>query len=343
MNNSIYLKDVQKTYKLLNRHEGMLGSIRDIFSRDYQYLKAVENISFTVEKGEILGLLGPNGSGKSTTIKMLTGILNPTAGEVLVDGLVPWKEREELTRRIGVVFGQRTQLWWSLPLVESLKVLKKIYRMKEQDYKDNLELFQSIVDLESLLLKPVRQMSLGQRTLCDIVASFLHNPSIVFLDEPTIGLDVVVKDKIRNLIKMLNMEKNTTIVITTHDMRDVEELCQNVVIIDKGKKIFHDRLTDIYSTYKNSVNICLLTDLEKISDKEMRIKKEFLSQCGITITNIDNDRQLVNVLVEEYERFEYKLNQITELLASQFAIFDMKILDTELESVIKKIYCGEYK
>ena len=333
----IKVENLSKEFKISKKYPGFKGALRSFFSTEYTIKKAVDDISFEINDGEIVGYIGANGAGKSTTIKMMTGILTPSSGRIIVDGVIPYENREKNAKNIGVVFGQKTQLWWDLPVSETFPLLKDIYGVSDEDYEERMNYFKEILGLDEFFLSPVRTLSLGQRMRADLAAALIHNPKIIYLDEPTIGLDVVVKDKIRNLIKMLNKEKNTTIVITTHDMRDVEELCQNVVIIDKGKKIFHDRLTDIYSTYKNSVNICLLTDLEKISDKEMRIKKEFLSQCGITITNIDNDRQLVNVLVEEYERFEYKLNQITELLASQFAIYDMKILDTELERVIKKI------
>lgn len=341
MENVIEMENVGKTYKVLKRKEGLRGAVQDIFSHNYQYIKAVDQITLSLKKGEILGFLGPNGSGKSTTIKMMTGILKPTEGKVRVDGLLPWKERIELTKRIGVVFGQRTQLWWSLPFIESLKVLKKIYRISEKDYQANLKLFQSIVDIESLFLKPVRQMSLGQRTLCDIVASFLHNPSIVFLDEPTIGLDVIVKENIRMLIKSLNKEKGTSVLVTTHDMKDVEELCENVAVLDKGKIIFHNSLDSIYRTYKNTVCLFVLTDFSYLSNGEIsRIVEEF-KQEDIYITDIDYNRNSFAAHTDNYNLFDYQLNSITKMLAEKFPIYHIKIMDTDLESLIKKIYRGE--
>ena len=199
----VVMKNVSKEFKVLNRHEGLKGSFKDLFSRDYKIVKAVNDVSLTVERGEIIGYLGPNGAGKSTTIKMMTGVLEPSSGEIYVNGLVPYKERTRNSEKIGVVFGQRSQLWWNLPLVESFKLLKEIYMVPDKDYNDMLELYRSLVDIEPIYHKPVRQMSLGQRTLSDILAAFLHNPGVVFLDEPTIGLDVSMKAKIRELIKGL--------------------------------------------------------------------------------------------------------------------------------------------
>ena len=252
-NEAVVMKNVSKTFKVLNRHEGLKGSIKDLFSRDYENVEAVSDVTLTVNKGEIIGYLGPNGAGKSTTIKMMTGVLEPTTGEIKVNGLVPFKDRTRNSENIGVVFGQRSQLWWNLPLVESFKLLRDIYLVPQKDYEDMLKLYDSLVDLEPILHKPVRQMSLGQRTLSDILAAFLHNPAIVFLDEPTIGLDVSMKAKIRELILGLNKVKNTTVILTTHDMGDVDALCKRIVIIDKGRKIYDndiDHLKSYFGSYR---------------------------------------------------------------------------------------------
>lgn len=250
---AILMKDLCKDFKVLNRHEGLKGSIRDLISRDYKTISAVKDVSLTINKGEIIGYLGPNGAGKSTTIKMMTGVLEPTSGEIIVNGNIPYKDRTRNSERIGVVFGQRSQLWWSLPLIESFNLLRDIYMVKQKDYEDMLELYRSLVDLEPIIKKPVRQMSLGQRTLSDILAAFLHNPDIVFLDEPTIGLDVSMKAKIRDLIAGLNKTKNTTVILTTHDMGDVDALCRRIIIIDKGQKIYDndiDHLKSYFGSYR---------------------------------------------------------------------------------------------
>ena len=235
---AIVMNGIVKEFKVLNRREGLKGSLLDLFSRDYRTVTAVDDISVKIPKGQIVGYLGPNGAGKSTTIKMMTGVLEPTRGELLVNGCIPYKNRTKNAEKIGVVFGQRSQLWWSLPLIESFRLLKEIYLISDADYNEMMELYMSLVDLEPLLHKTVRQMSLGQRTLSDILAAFLHDPQIVFLDEPTIGLDVSMKAKIRELIKELNRKKQTTVILTTHDMGDVDALCERIVIIDHGKMIY---------------------------------------------------------------------------------------------------------
>lgn len=270
MNNeyAITMKNVSKEFKVLNRHEGLRGSIKDLFSRDYKIVKAVNDISIEIPKGQIVGYLGPNGAGKSTTIKMMTGVLEPSAGEIVVNGVIPHKNRTKNAENIGVVFGQRSQLWWALPLIESFKLLKDIYMINDKDYNEMMDLYHSLVDIEPLLHKTVRQMSLGQRTLSDILAAFLHNPEIVFLDEPTIGLDVSMKNKIRELILGLNQKKNTTVILTTHDMGDVDALCERIVIIDKGKMIYDDSSDNLKSFFGAKRNLKLKTasgDWEEIS------------------------------------------------------------------------------
>ena len=247
--NAIVLENISKEFKVLNKHEGLKGSIRDLFSRDYKTIRAVDNVSMSIKRGEIVGYLGPNGAGKSTTIKIMSGVLMPSEGKITVNGMVPYKDRTKNAKNIGVVFGQRSQLWWSLPLIESFKLLKDIYLVKDEDYKKMMDLYSSFVDLEPLLHKTVRQMSLGQRTLSDILAAFLHDPGIVFLDEPTIGLDVSMKATIRDLIKGLNKEKKTTVILTTHDMGDVDALCERIVIIDKGRKIYDNDICHLKSYF----------------------------------------------------------------------------------------------
>ena len=220
MGSVIELENITKVFRVLNRHAGLKGTFTDLFSRDYKNLVAVDHVSMSIEEGEMVGYLGPNGAGKSTTIKIMTGILEPTEGKLLVNGRVPYANRTLNAQNIGVVFGQRSQLWWSLPVIESFRILKEMYCIPDKVYKNNMEMFDELVGVSELYNKPVRQMSLGQRTLCDILAAFLHDPNVVFLDEPTIGLDVSMKSKIRELISVLNREKKTTVVLTTHDMGD---------------------------------------------------------------------------------------------------------------------------
>lgn len=316
MNNeyAITMKNVSKEFKVLNRHEGLRGSIRDLFSRDYKIVKAVNDISIEIPKGQIVGYLGPNGAGKSTTIKMMTGVLEPSAGEIFVNGTVPYKNRTKNAENIGVVFGQRSQLWWSLPLIESFKLLKDIYMVNDKDYKEMMDLYQSLVDIEPLLHKTVRQMSLGQRTLGDILASFLHNPEIVFLDEPTIGLDVSMKNKIRELILGLNREKKTTVILTTHDMGDVDALCERIVIIDKGTMIYDDTSENLKSFFGAKRNLKLKTingEWEEISvddnkDDIMQIITEKNKNGKIT------DIKLEELSTEEIIRHIYEHSNVLE-------------------------------
>ena len=316
MNNeyAITMKNVSKEFKVLNRHEGLRGSIRDLFSRDYKIVKAVNDISIEIPKGQIVGYLGPNGAGKSTTIKMMTGVLEPSAGEIFVNGTVPYKNRTKNAENIGVVFGQRSQLWWSLPLIESFKLLKDIYMVNDKDYKEMMDLYQSLVDIEPLLHKTVRQMSLGQRTLGDILAAFLHNPEIVFLDEPTIGLDVSMKNKIRELILGLNREKKTTVILTTHDMGDVDALCERIVIIDKGTMIYDDTSENLKSFFGAKRNLKLKTingEWEEISvddskDDIMQIITEKNKNGKIT------DIKLEELSTEEIIRHIYEHSNVLE-------------------------------
>ena len=339
----IELKNVDKEFKVLNRHEGLKGSFQDLFSRDYKIIKAVNHVSMNIKPGEIVGYLGPNGAGKSTTIKMMTGVLQPTRGEILVNGKVPYKNRTANAQNIGVVFGQRSQLWWSLPLIESFKLLKDIYNISDKDYKDMLALYESLVDIKDLYSKPVRQMSLGQRTLSDILAAFLHNPPIVFLDEPTIGLDVSMKAKIRNLIKALNKEKNTTVILTTHDMGDVDALCERIVIIDKGTMLYDNDIEHLRSFFGAYRTLLIKTKKhpEELTDDEKKaeldnveaIVKEAYADKDFTFSSTDEG--WCSILIDESQvRLMKVLNHIQE----KIKVYDVRLEEISTESVIRKIY-----
>lgn len=242
----IEARGLSKEFRIFRRREGVLGAFRDLFQRDYKTLTAVGGIDFVVDKGEMVGYIGANGAGKSTTIKMLTGILVPTSGSVVVNGYVPHRDREIYTRGIGVVFGQRSQLWWDIAVIESFKLLRRIYDVSKTDFDQRLKRFNEMLELDSFLHLPVRKLSLGQRMRCDLVAALLHNPAILFLDEPTIGLDVLAKARIRDFLKEINREYQTTVILTTHDLGDIEALCPRVAIIDKGKMLFDASLEDLY-------------------------------------------------------------------------------------------------
>ncbi len=328
MSEIIEIKNVVKEFKVLNRREGLKGSIKDLFSRNYKIVRAVDNVSMSIKQGEIVGYLGPNGAGKSTTIKMMTGVLEPTSGEILVNGNIPYKERTKNAQEIGVVFGQRSQLWWALPLIESFKILKDIYQISDKNYNSMLELYKSLVDIEPLLHKPVRQMSLGQRTLSDILAAFLHNPKIVFLDEPTIGLDVSMKSKIRTLIKSLNKEKNTTVILTTHDMGDVDALCERIVIIDKGKMLYDndiEHLKGFFGSYR-TLKIHPMGEISQLAEKIGQQLSGF---------KVSNDDEWISILIDEAKA---KVIDVLTELQKSFEIRDMQIEEISTEDVIKKIY-----
>ena len=343
MSAMIEIKNVTKEFKVLNRREGLKGSLKDLFSRDYKTVRAVDNISMTVEQGEIVGYLGPNGAGKSTTIKMMTGVLEPTSGEILVAGSVPYQNRAQNAQQIGVVFGQRTQLWWALPLIESFRILKDIYRISDADYDGMLKLYQSLVDIEPLLHKPVRQMSLGQRTLSDILAAFLHNPKIVFLDEPTIGLDVSMKAKIRELILSLNERKHTTVILTTHDMGDVDALCKRIVIIDHGKMLYDndmDHLKSFFGAYR-TLKIRAGGNTEKVAQTVESCLKEMAGASGHDSCEIvSGDENWISILVNEDQTSVVK---VLNTLQQSMKIRDMQIEEISTEDVIKKIYEGDMK
>lgn len=342
----ITLNNVSKEFKVLNRKEGLIGSIQDLFSRDYRIVKAVNDISMEIMPGEIIGYLGPNGAGKSTTIKMMSGVLEPSSGEILVNGKIPYKNRTENAQNIGVVFGQRSQLWWSLPLIESFKLLRDIYQIPPKQFQDMMNLYESLVDIQSLYNKPVRQMSLGQRTLSDILAAFLHNPSVVFLDEPTIGLDVSMKSKIRNLIKELNNQKHTTVILTTHDMGDVDALCKRIVIIDKGIMLYDNNIENLktfFGAYRTmrlrfTKNADELTEasLNKQADElrlDLQTKYPLVKSLTVSVSE-----DWIDVLINEDE---IPLMKVLNHIQESHRIYDVQLQEISTESVIKKIYDKE--
>jgi ABC-2 type transport system ATP-binding protein len=333
--NIVKIHNVSKHFKVLNRREGLMGTFKDLFSRDYRLVKAVDNVSMSLEEGEFVGFLGPNGAGKSTTIKMMTGVLAPTSGEIWVNGNIPFKNRSRNAQNIGVVFGQRTQLWWDLPVIESFKILKEIYHLDKKIYDENMGIFNDLVNIKTLYSTPVRNLSLGQRMLCDIVASFLHNPRIIFLDEPTIGLDVSIKNKIRTILKELNERKKVTIVLTTHDIGDIEVLCKRIIIIDRGCIIYDGdirRINHMFGAYRT-----LKIDLDNGFNDELMagINKKFPCQNPILIETHEDG--WVDLTINQDE---LKLLDVLNYVMNILPIKDVKIEEIRTESVIRKIYEG---
>jgi ABC-2 type transport system ATP-binding protein len=334
----IHLQDLTKHFKILNRHEGLKGAVRDLFSGDYRTIKAVDGVSFDIEPGEIVGYIGPNGAGKSTTIKMMTGILNPRGGVLQVNGLVPYDNRIRQAMIMGVVFGQRTQLWWDLPVIESFKILKEIYKVDQKMFDEHLGLFNELVGLKTLYTQQVRTLSLGQRMLCDITASFLHNPQVVFLDEPTIGLDVSVKAKIRSLILELNRTRNTTIILTTHDLGDVEALCRRIIIIDKGKTLYDGaikKVNALFGAYRT-----LKLQIDGYSDSTLAALQESLTEKfgaghGITIAQTEDFWTDLTI-----DQARVPLADVLALVMTNFPVADVRIVEITMENVVRKVYDG---
>jgi ABC-2 type transport system ATP-binding protein len=246
----ILVSNLTKTFRIAERRSGTFGALKGLLKRTYRTVHALDAVSFSIEQGELVGYIGPNGAGKSTTVKILSGILVPDSGVCEIDGCIPWKQRIQYVSRIGVVFGQRTQLWWDLPVIESFELLRDIYRIPEDHYSQEKAMLIDLMQLQPLLDVPVRQLSLGQRMRCDLVAALLHRPQILFLDEPTIGLDALSKLAVREFIKDLNREKRVTIILTTHDIDDIEALCDRLIVISEGKIVSDGPISDLRQKLK---------------------------------------------------------------------------------------------
>jgi len=248
----IDVQNISKTFKVAKRKKGVKSAFGSMFKREYNYVNALDNVSFHVDEGEIVGYIGPNGAGKSTTIKVMSGILVPDSGNCTIDGYNPWKQRRQYVRNIGVVFGQRTQLWWDVPIIDSFDLLADIYKIPKTEYKSTLDMLVETLDISAFLSTPLRQLSLGQRMRAEIAASLLHSPKILFLDEPTIGLDAVSKLAVRGFIKSINAERKLTVILTTHDMNDIEALTDRIILIGKGKILHDGSMHDIKDTYNTN-------------------------------------------------------------------------------------------
>ena len=292
----IVVRDLRKGFRIAKRQSGTLGAVRGLFSRSYEVIKALDGVSFTMEKGELVGYIGPNGAGKSTTVKILSGILVPDSGFCEIDGRVPWKERTRHVAHIGVVFGQRTQLWWDLPVIESFDLLRDIYRVDPETYRRSKSELIELLHLEKLLEIPVRQLSLGQRMRCDIAASLLHKPSILFLDEPTIGLDAVAKLAVRDFIRTINTERKVTIILTTHDMDDIETLCRRTLVIGNGHILSDGDLDDLRERVSRERRLIL--DVEKDPALVVDTDATVVSVIGHRVTlSFDPHRVTANELI----------------------------------------------
>ncbi|WP_318505505.1 ATP-binding cassette domain-containing protein [Bacillus sp. T3] len=331
MKDAILVNDLRKEFKSYSSRSGLKGAFRDLLMRNYKVVPAVNDISFQIKQGEMVGYIGENGAGKSTTIKMLTGILTPTSGSVSVNGMNPHKEREKFVQTIGVVFGQRSQLWWDIAVQESFRLLKKVYKVSDEQYNEHMGHVIKTLDLEPLLDKPVRKLSLGQRMRCELAAALIHNPPLLFLDEPTIGLDVLVKLKIREFLKEINEKYNTTILLTTHDLTDIEALCERVIMLDEGKIIYDGALRslkekwgdgkDIQFQFLQPVNLLELESLTR--EYELKWEENEESQTYTVHIADDNDELI---------------SQIIAKVVAAFKVKDLKINELSTEEIIRNIY-----
>ncbi|MGN7179098.1 sugar ABC transporter ATP-binding protein [Paenibacillus sp. FSL R5-0490] len=324
----IEVEHLMKDFMIAKRETGFLGAVKSLVKREHIKKEAVKDISFSINEGEMVGYIGPNGAGKSTTIKMLTGILVPTSGSVKVNGIIPYENRQENAKNIGVVFGQRTQLWWDLPTIESFELLKEIYQVPDKRYKENMDTFTEILGLDEFLNTPVRQLSLGQRMRADIAASLLHDPPILFLDEPTIGLDVVAKEKMRTFIKEINKERSITVILTTHDMEDIEKLCERMVLIDHGQKVYDGEIAVVKERFGKTRT--LIVDLEE-SSRSLKLK-------GGEVFKEEASRFWIR-----FNRDEVSASDLIAQITDTHNIKDLTVEEPAIESIISRIYQEGYQ
>ncbi len=335
----IELSGLKKHFRSLKRRPGLGGALRDLFSRDYETIKAVDGIDLGIESGELVGFIGPNGAGKSTTIKMLVGVLKPTEGKVSVAGFEPFRERVRYVRNIGVVLGQRSQLWWDIPVIESFKLLKEVYGIPKATYDRILEAFGDLAGIQELYRRPVRTLSLGQRMLCDICASFLHGPQVIFLDEPTIGLDVDIRAKVRSLIGELNRREGTTILLTSHDVRDIETLARRIVLIDKGR-ILYDGPTERFLTVFGRARTLRLDLSESDASAREALAAE-AKRAHARAAKFETRQDGAGWLEVSFDEEETPLVDILSFFMSRSKPKDVSVQDVSMEEVIRRAYAGE--
>ncbi len=322
----IEVNSLCKQYKRAIRKEGFAATIRTLLKPEYETKHAVRDLSFHISEGEIVGFLGPNGAGKSTTIKMLTGILVPTSGTITINGILPFMDRKANAKQIGVVFGQKTQLWWDVPVIESLRLLKDIYKVSDLDYKRNLELFRDLLALHEFQTVPVRQLSLGQRMRADLCAALLHDPRLLFLDEPTIGVDIVAKEKLRSFIREINRTRKATVLLTTHDMGDIEKLCSRMIIIDKGASIYDGSVERVRQEFGTTRTLVVEFEME-VPD--------------FTIPHTEWVKSEGNRKWFRFNRQETSPSKLISLIGDKHPIVDLTVEEPEIEEMVRKIYTIE--
>src|SRR5260370_6392754 len=327
----ISVRSLSKHFRTFHRREGVWGGIVNLFHREYRTVKAVDQISFDIEPGEMVGYIGPNGAGKSTTIKMLTGILVPSSGDLHSNGFVPWRQRTSYVKTIGVVFGQRTQLWWDIAVIESFKLLRRIYDVSQRDFDARMEHFDAILSIRDYLHTPVRKLSLGERMRCDLAAALLHNPPLLFLDEPTIGLDVVAKDHIRHFLRAINREFRTTVLLTTHDLDDIEELCRRIMIIDHGKVLYDGHLAQLKQQLLRTKQIKFA-----LKDRAQAIGLDAFTRDGLEVDQVDELTYRIR-----FDRVKVSTSDLIREILANVEVRDLLIEDEPIEEIVKRIYAGQ--
>jgi ABC-2 type transport system ATP-binding protein len=319
----IEVRNISKTFKVPKRKSGIKATLKSFFKREYIKVQAINDISFEIEEGEIIGYIGPNGAGKSTTIKILSGILTPDSGNCIIDNMVPWKEREKYVSKIGVVFGQRSQLWWDIPAEDTFDLLRDIYKLEDRQYQKTKKELIEMLNLKDIINIPVRQLSLGQRMRCEIAASLLHKPKILFLDEPTIGLDAVSKKIVRDFIRKINHENKVTVILTTHDMSDIEALAKRIVLIGKGSILYDGSLKKLKQKYDNNKYI-------KINTNE-NIRK--LNKKGIIFQEKTEDGYKFIIDIRYLD-----ISSFLKYLSEKININDVEIDNENIDNIIIKLY-----
>lgn len=318
----IALKNINKSFKVAKRNAGFGEAARALFKREYTCVQALKDVSFTIHSGEMVGYIGPNGAGKSSTIKIMSGILTPDSGECVIDGLTPWKDRREHVKHIGVVFGQRSQLWWDVPVIDSFELIRDIYKVDSTLYKSNLDELTQMLDLSEILRTPTRQLSLGQRMRCEIAASLLHSPDILFLDEPTIGLDAVSKLAVRKFIKNINEQRGTTVILTTHDMQDIEAIAKRILLIGKGQILLDGPLSELKNRNTRYKTISLSYD-----------SGFFSPQNGLAPVCVAEGQASFRVDTEAIT-----VSEAIEMLSKNADITDLSVMGCSAEEMVVSLY-----
>ena len=309
----IEVKGISKTFKVSKRSPGLGKAIKSLFNREYQEIIALDDVSFNINEGDMVGYIGPNGAGKSTTIKIMSGILYPDKGQCIINGRVPWTDRINHVKDIGVVFGQRSQLWWDVPVADSFELLKDIYKVPDAKFKSNLNMLSELLNIGEIIKVPTRQLSLGQRMRCEIAASLIHSPKILFLDEPTIGLDAVSKIAVRDFIKTINKENKTTVILTTHDTQDIEALTKRIILIGRGKVLLDGNLDELKHRFNKAPTITIeyVGDIDKLQ-QGMCIIEKYTGRAVISInTEMISISSAISYLAQKVEIKDFSVNSVT--------------------------------